>query len=140
MTALLSTVITTPITAAVTTPVQFRNGPPASLAIQANFTYGSGGLTAQTWVQTSFDGGVTWCDVAWLSATTSSTITVWNISSQTVQTTPIASTDGTLASATANDGLLGPLWRCKTSTGTYAGGTTMRVDIEAEGVAATSLT
>jgi hypothetical protein len=131
MTALLNATITTAVTNAVTTPVQLRGRIPRGIVIQAVFTYGSGGTTAQVWVQTSFDGGLTWCDVAWFSVTTSSDTSIWNVSALTVHTTPVAPTDGTLASATANDGLIGTLWRTKmTTTGTYAA-TTVRVDIEA---------
>jgi hypothetical protein len=132
MTALLSAIVTAPVTAAVTTPVQFRGSVPKSVVIRANFTYGGGGATAQVWVQTSFDGGLTWADVAWFSVTTASAISVWEVSAATVHTAPITPTDGTLASATANDGLLGPLWRTKmTTTGVYAVGTTMRIDLTA---------
>jgi hypothetical protein len=130
MTTLLSTTITTAVTAAVTAPVSFRRGPLRNATIQGVFTYGSGGTTAKVWVQTSFDGGTTWCDIALLSVTTASATSIWNVSSLTVKTTAVTPTDGTLASATANDGMVGSLWRTKmTTTGTYAGNTTVRVDV-----------
>ena len=49
-------------------------------------------------------------------------------------TTIYTATDGTLGSNTAKDGVIGHQFRCKTtSTGTYAGGTTLRVDLIARG-------
>lgn len=135
MAALLNTTITTAVTAATTTPLQFRGPVPHNVAIQSVFTYGSGGTTAKVWIQTSFDGGTTWCDVALHSVTTSSATAIWNVSALTTHTTAVTPTDGTLASATANDGLIGQFWRCKyTTTGTYAGNTTLRVDIMPSGV------
>jgi hypothetical protein len=49
----------------------------------------------------------------------------------------LACTDGTLAANTAKDGVLGALWRVKyTTVGTYAGGTTLNVDITTNAVRA----
>ena len=33
-----------------------------ALGFQLNFSYGSGGTSVNAWLQTSLDGGTTWCD------------------------------------------------------------------------------
>jgi hypothetical protein len=138
MTTLLSTTITTAVTAQVTTPLQLREvqgNMAQSIGLQGNFTYGSGGTTADAWVQTSFDGGNSWCDVANFHFTLSSKRYFFNLSSLTPVTTEATPTDGALAANTANDGTIGQLWRVKySSSGTYAGSTTLRVDANALGL------
>jgi hypothetical protein len=135
MTILLNVPVTTAVSALVTAPEQFRDGNPESAIIQGTFTYGSGGTTANAWVQTSVDEGATWTDVANFSFTTASVRALFNLSALTVKTTQLtAVTDGSLAANTALDGFLGPLWRVKyTTTGTYAGGTVLRVDMAPRG-------
>jgi hypothetical protein len=131
MTTLLNTGVTTAVTASTTTAVEvFGSSRPRSLALQGTFTYGSGGTSADAWVQTSFDAGSTWSDVANFHFTTSSARFLFNLSSLTPVTTGSTTpTDGTLASNTCNDGVLGPVWRVKyTTVGTYAASTTLRVD------------
>ena len=97
-------------------------------AIHCIFDYGSGGTTAKVWVQTSFDGGTTWVDIANFAHTTSDLSRVYNLSALTPITTVYTVTDGSLADDTAKDGLIGDRLRVKfTSTGTYAGTTTMKV-------------
>ena len=99
------------------------------MALQGFLTSGSGGTTIDAWVQTSFDGAVTWTDVANFHWTTSGSRFLYNLSSLTAVATEYTPTDGTLAANTAKDGLLGTHWRVKyTTTGTYAGGTILRVD------------
>jgi hypothetical protein len=50
-------------------------------------------------------------------------------------TTQYTPTDGALAANTAKDGVLGTQYRVKySSTGTYAGNTTLNVDIETTGL------
>lgn len=134
MTMLANLTITTAQSAQVTAALQAIDGALQSAVIQATFTYGSGGTSADAWVQTSFDGGATWCDVANFHFTTSTARFAFNLSSLTPVTTEYTPTDGTLAANTAKDGMLGPQWRIKwTSVGTYAGGTTLRVDIAGRG-------
>jgi len=131
-TTLLKATITTAVTAAVSSTLQVNSSDavPASAAIQGNFVYGSGGTTADAWVQTSLDGGSTWTDVANFHYTTSSARFQFNLSSLTPVTTEYTPTDGTLAANTAKDGVFGSQWRVKyTTTGAYAGGTTMQIDI-----------
>jgi hypothetical protein len=133
MTILANLPITTAVAAQVTAPVEF-DVKPLSAALQANLVYGSGGTTIDAWVQTSLDGGATWTDVANFHLTTSSARKIVNLSSLTPETTQVTPTDGSLSANTAQDGVIGSLWRVKyTTTGTYAGSTTLRVDIEAQG-------
>lgn len=97
-----------------------------SLGVYCVFTYGSGGTTCRVWVQTSLDGGTTWIDIADFSHTTSSLTRGYNISSIAATVTTL--TDGALTANTAINGFLGPIYRTKvTSTGTYAGSTTLQV-------------
>lgn len=123
------TLLSETLTAALT-GVVFNTDPGPSLqgvrglAVQANFTYGSGGTTAKAYVQTSLDGGVTWMDVmAFAFAQTSGR------KIQVVERVTIASagvpTDGTMTDDTAL-AILGDRLRVKvTSVGIYADGTTL---------------
>lgn len=137
MTILLNATITTAQTAAVTTPLQLRpvQGCMAqNMLLWGDFTYGSGGTSADAWVQTSVDGD-DWVDVANFHFTTSTAKFLFNISALTPVTTEYTPTDGTLAANTCKDGVLGTLWRVKyTTVGTYAGGTVLRVDAIAFGL------
>jgi hypothetical protein len=124
--------ITTAITAQIGPTVSF-NAPPQNLTIQANFNYGSGGTSADVYVQTSVDNGATWSDIANFHFLLASARKTFNLSCRTPQTTQGSPSDGALAANTAVDGALGPIFRTKTTTvGTYAGGTTLRVDIAAD--------
>lgn len=62
MTILANLTIAAPVTAAVTSPMQFAGASafvPSSLVLEASFTYGSGGTSVSAWVQTSFDDQLT---------------------------------------------------------------------------------
>lgn len=98
-----------------------------SVGVQFNFTYGSGGTTAKFWLQTTFDNGATWVDIANLAATTASLRRLYNLDNTAV--TSIATpSDGALSDNTCVNGLLGDRLRVKyTTTGTYAGSTTIAV-------------
>jgi len=99
-----------------------------SVGLQCIFTYGSSGTTAKAWVQTSFDGGTTWVDIACFDHAATSLSRCYNLSALTPVTTVYTVTDGTLVANTSKDGLLGDQLRVKfTSTGTYAGTTTMKI-------------
>lgn len=125
-----ATTITTAVTAATTSPM-IQLGAMKSLVIEGNFVYGSGGTTVDAWIQTSVDQGNTWIDIANVHYTTSSAITIFNLSSRTPVTTAYTPTDGTLSSNTSKDGILGDRLRVKyTTTGTYAGGTTLEIAIQ----------
>lgn len=135
MSNLLNLTITTAITAQVGPVLQFRPAQLGSvhrhLSIQANFTAGSGGTSGNCYVQTSFDGGSTWCDIMNFAFATTSLRRLVNLSSLTPVTTFNTPTDGTLASSSAIDGFIGPLIRTKVSTtGTYSAATTLLVDID----------
>jgi hypothetical protein len=129
MTEIANLAIATAVAAQVTPWLQFRDGPPETVELQANFAYGSGGATVSAWIQTSFDGGLTAEDVANFSFTTSSLREEMNVSSLVVVAAPAVATDGTLGANSASGTFVGSLLRVKwTSTGTYAGGTTLRID------------
>lgn len=141
MTTLLNIPITTAVSAQTTSTFQLRPGPggalPTNLALQANFTYGSGGTSADAYVQTSLDGGTTWVDAAEFHFTTSSARVLYNLNSSTPVTTQYAATDGTLSANTAKDGIFGSMWRVKyTTVGTYAASTNLRIDAFANGLTA----
>ena len=127
-TNLISRVITTAETATTADAVAML-GRVESLTIYVVFTYGSGGTTCRVWVQTSLDGGATWMDIADVSATTSSITRAYHLTAAAV--TAIATPgDGALAANTSVNGFLGPVFRTKvTSTGTYAGSTTLTVSV-----------
>lgn len=103
---------------------------PQALAFQGVFVYGSGGTTCKAFLQTSFDGGATWCDIACMAFTTASLKKVGAISPVIAAAAPATPTDGTLADNTINNGLLGDRVRFKViSAGTYAGGTTLSLTV-----------
>jgi hypothetical protein len=130
MATLLNVTFTTAVGATAGASFQFQSGMPRSLAVQGNFTYGSAGTSVDAYLQTSLDGGTTWQDIANFHFTTSSLRKLINLSSTTPVTTQVASSDGALSANTAQDGLLGGLLRVKyASTGTYAGGTTLKIDV-----------
>ena len=120
--------ITTAVTGTASTAVPTGVGSAVAVTLTVTFVYGSGGTTLKVWIQTSLDGGTTWIDIACMTATTSSKVNVCNLSGRTPVTTLYAPLDGTLADDTCKDGIVGPLFRTKrTTTGTYAGGTTLSV-------------
>ena len=126
-TQLLNATITTAVTADVTAGVVRlpRYARVESLALQAVFTYGSGGTNATAYVQTSFDNGTTWVDIACFQFTTSTATRLYHLTAAAVSSiaTP---TEGSLSANTAVNGLLGDRFRVKlTTTGTYAGSTTL---------------
>ena len=135
---ILNLPITTAVTALVTPSFQLRagsQGSPDSLTLQGTFTYGSGGTTADAWVQTSLDGGVTWVDIANFHFTTANARLVYNLSPNTPVTTQYTATDGTLGVNTSKDGIQGNMFRVKyTTTGTYATSTVMRIDAIIDGL------
>lgn len=109
---------------------------PLRLGIMAAFNYGSGGTTADAYVQTSFDGGATFWDLCNFHFTTSSVLAAYfNLSALTAQATQITSAlkQVAIAANTAQDGFLGARFQCQfKSTGTYAGGTTLSINLVAD--------
>lgn len=106
---------------------------PLNLIVQFSFAYGGGGTSIAAYLQTSFDGGISWQDVASFSATTAAKRTVLSMARQTSVLVPITNTDGALAADTAISGVFGPIFRVKyTSVGTYTGATSLRVDVHGD--------
>ncbi|HEX9526635.1 MAG TPA: hypothetical protein VF951_03995 [Streptosporangiaceae bacterium] len=127
LTLLPSTTITTAVTGQASAAVIPRQGF-TSLVLQAVFTYGSGGTTAKAWVQTSFDRGTTWVDIATFAFLLASATKISAVKSAIAVAAAYVPTDGTLADDTIKDGLLGDRLRVKyTSTGTYGTNTTLAV-------------
>ena len=62
------------------TPIQTKDWAPENVSIQCNFTYGSGGKSADAYVQTSVDGGTTWIDLAECSFATTTARKGYNLS------------------------------------------------------------
>jgi len=128
-TVLAPTVITTAVAGTVG-PITVSSGACSYALAQANLTYGSGGTTIDAYVQTSVDGGVTWTDIMNFNFTTASARKFSSVNLMVALTGGTAATDATLASNTVVNGLLGDRFRVKyKSTGTYAGNTTLQVDI-----------
>ena len=140
MTALLNVPVTTAVTAQLgpTLQLRSRNAPwPTIITLQGTLTYTSGGTTADAWVQTSLDGGLTWNDLANFHFTTAAGRLVFNLNTVPVNTVvaQITSfTDGTLAANTAIAvPFFGSMFRTKyTTAGTYVG-TVLRVDANLAG-------
>lgn len=97
----------------------------ASVSLQANFTYGSGGTTCAVIVQTSLDQGASWIDIARFDFTTASATKTVNISATSAEAVAAVAA---LSSEGKKDGILGDRLRAKvTSTGTYAGNSSVSV-------------
>jgi hypothetical protein len=97
-----------------------------SVSVVALFSYGSGGTTCVVVIQTSFDEGVTWLDIARFDFATT-TVRKWiNLSAGLAQA---VATYAALGSEGVTDKLLGDRLRAViTSTGTYAN-TTLGVQV-----------
>lgn len=127
-------IISTAISATATTPVKGLAGM-KYLVVQAVFLYGSGGTTANAYVQTTLDGGVSWIDIMNFSFTTATAV---KISACTTSIAPAtqanAPTDGSLTANTIVQGILGNQLRVKyVTTGTYAGATALQLTATAKG-------
>lgn len=122
--ATLAGAVTDDVTGGVLVP---NIGRVESLTLQAVFVRAGGGTTAKAWVQTSFDGGTTWVDIANFAFTTTTATRLFHLTPAAV--TSIATpTDGTLADGTAVNGLLGDRFRVKlTTTGTYTGASSFTI-------------
>lgn len=98
--------------------------------LSVNFVYGSGGTTCRVAVETTLDQGTTWIEVARFLFATASEHNVINLSGLTAVTTVY--TPAALSDDSVKDGVFGDRWRAKvTSTGTYAGNTSVSVRINA---------
>jgi len=103
------------------------------IALQAVFTYGSGGTNATVYVQTSLDEGTIWIDVASFQFLLASATKISALSGAIAPTAQaFAPTDGALAANTVVQGVFGDLWRTKlTTTGVYAA-TTIAISMVAK--------
>lgn len=125
ITLLPQTTITTAVTGStgVVAPVDGLR----DLFLEAIFTYGSGGTTAKFWIQTRTKGG-TWRDVANFAFTTASATKWSKLSIVIALAAARTASDAALADDTILDGFLGDEIRVKyTTTGTYAGGTSIKI-------------
>jgi hypothetical protein len=97
--------------------------------VESVFTYAADGTTCKVYIQTSFDGGTTWVDVAQHAFTTSTASKLSAVNRGIAPASQAATpTDGTLADNTILQGLLGDLLRVKViTTGTYSGTTHVAV-------------
>jgi len=124
---LAQTTIAGAVTGVVTTPVTGLLGMQV-VTMQAVFLYGSGGTNVTAYVQTTFDGGVTWVDIASFQFTLAAATKLQSVRAATAVAADYTPTDGTLAANTIKDGLLGEQLRVKyTTTGTYAGATSLAI-------------
>lgn len=107
-----------------------------ALIMEAILTVGSGGTSADVWVQTSIDGGVTWFDIAnfHFTNTTASKLSVVVVNPPTAFTAGTAPGSGALAANTVLNGIIGDQIRALiTTVGTFAGGTTLALNVVAKG-------
>lgn len=133
MTLLPTTTITTAVAAGLS-PVILGMAGTKSLTVQATFVYGSSGTTVTAYIQTSFDKGATWVDIMSFAFLLASAKKISAVKQNTVVAAAYVPTDGSLATDTIKDGLLGDRLRVKyTSSGTYAGSTTLTVNAVAGG-------
>jgi hypothetical protein len=120
--------ITAALTGWTTDVFKYGNAFPKMITAWAAFTYGSGGTTAKAWLQTSFDNGSTWMDVMCFAFATTTAKKAAQVNNFVAQANVVTPTDATLADNTIVNGIIGPRLRLKvTTTGTYAGGTTLAV-------------
>lgn len=105
------------------------------LIVEAVLTVTGGGGTADVYVQTSFDGGVTWIDIMNFHFTTSTLTKINAVKYNIALAANVTPTTGTLTNSTILDGVLGDSIRCVyTSGGTaYSAGSSLLVVGHAKG-------
>lgn len=112
--------VTTALAAVAQTAIDDLDGMTA-VTLTAEFQYGSAGATCSAVVQTTFDGGTVWWDIARFDFTTATRRAVCNLEGLLSKA---ITTYSALASEGVNDGVLGGSLRCVvTSTGTYINST-----------------
>jgi hypothetical protein len=125
-TLLAATTITTAVTNQLSTAVIMQDV--KYMAVQGSITYGSGGTNAKMWLQTSIDEGTSWIDIAEFTFTTSTAKRVYSLDGVAV-TTIYTPTDAAITANTSKSGIFGDRFRVKyTTTGTYSGSTSIRLD------------
>lgn len=108
--------ITTALTSSAQTAIDDLDGATA-VTLEAALAWGSGGTSIAAVVQTSFDGGTTWRDIARFDFTTASAVKVANLSGLLSK---VVTAYAALASEGVFDGVLGDRLRAViTSVGTY---------------------
>jgi hypothetical protein len=118
--------LTTALTASVPHTIVLKKAP-SRMTVQFNFVYGSSGTNVNAHIETSLDGGTTWIEIAHILFATASERKVYNLVSVTPITTQYDATTA-LANDVVKDGILGSQFRANiTSTGTYAGTTTLEI-------------
>lgn len=105
------------------------------LVVQTVFAWGSGGTTADVYVQTSLDEGATWFDIMNHHFTTAIATAISACTAFIAPATQaFAPGSGALSSGTIVQGVLGDRFRViVTTTGTYAGNTSLTVTGFAKG-------
>lgn len=142
MAILLNVAITTAVSLQVGSVYQLRAGPgagvvPSSMAAQGTCA-GTAGSTMVWWLQTSFDGGTTWCDALAFSHAAAGRAAGIVLSNPTAGVAPAAPTDGGGAPPFVVNGMYAGLWRVKySSTGTWTNGN-LRVDVFGNGIVPSS--
>jgi hypothetical protein len=112
--------ITTALSAQAQTPIIDLDGMTA-VTLEFAFAPGTGGSTASVTVQTSFDEGTTWRDIARADFTTAAAVKHCNLEGMLSKG---MTAYNTLGSEGVYDGVLGDQLRAVvTSTGTYVGAT-----------------
>lgn len=107
---------------------------PTSLTLQMTFARAAGGTSVDAYVQTSFNGGASWVDIAQFSLATTAAVKILNLTSNTAVTTQYTGTDGGMTANTCKDGVLGDLFRVKYVTaGTYTGASYFYIDAHHSG-------
>jgi hypothetical protein len=100
-----------------------------AVTLQAMFAYGSGGTSVAAFIQTSFDKGQTWMDIAAFELfETESDTQVVNLSGAVPQTSPLTPTQQALTAGTCVDGPLGDRLRpVVVVLGTYGSSTLLNL-------------
>jgi hypothetical protein len=120
MTTLLNVAITTAVTLQVGSTFQLRGigagVVPSSIAAQGTCV-GTVGTSMTWWLQTSFDGGGSWCDAMAGTHTAAGRIAGIVLSSPSAGVAPTGPiNDGALAAPGVTNGMFGGLWRIKYSS------------------------
>lgn len=99
------------------------------VALYADYTNtGVGGTSIDARLQTSFDGGLTWCDIINCQVLAATLRKLGAVNKFIAAAAPAAPTDGTLAANTINNGLIGSKFRLKLAiVGAYLAADTYKV-------------
>ena len=117
----------------VLTSVTFGLEATSYIVADAVFTYGSGGTNVTAYLQTALGPNGAWFDIMAFQFTTSTARKLASVIAASISP-PIAGTDASLTVNTVQNGLIGDRLRVKyTSTGTYAGGTTLAITVYTRG-------